>query len=181
MTYVIAFVIIIVAAGALLLFREPVEAPVVPIEENTQTEEAATNNSPEGFTPPTTPPPSTEVEGQLEAEVDSSETEDMPEAAMEETATGATGTYEGEASYSTGRAVHELDVTLTIENDVVVAADVTYDGGDAPTPILQSFDQAYQAEVIGQNIDTIELSRVGGASWTSDAFNEAVSEVRAQL
>ena len=53
------FVIIIVAAGALLLFREPVEAPSITVVDEVPAEETRNNsNVPKGFTPPTTPPPS---------------------------------------------------------------------------------------------------------------------------
>lgn len=93
---------------------------------------------------------------------------------------GVSGVFTGEASYSTGRAIHELVVTLTLENDIVVATDMLYDGdGEPATPMLTSFNDAYETEVIGKDIDDIELSRVGGASWTSDAFNEAVAEIKA--
>jgi len=180
MPYIIAFVIIIVAAGAILLFRAPVDTSQQNLVADARLENdtSAESNSQNGQTSTSDPD---EAATPLEAEMGmESETET---AAAEPVVIdqGADGTYVGEASYSTGRAVHELDVTLTIENDVVIAAEVAYDGGEPPTPILRSFDEAYQAEVVGKNIDNIQLSRVGGASWTSDAFNEAVAEVRAQI
>jgi hypothetical protein len=35
--------------------------------------------------------------------------------------------------------------------------------------------------VIGENISDINLSRVGGASLTTEAFNEAVAQIAAQV
>lgn len=179
MPYVIAIVIIIIAAGALLLFREPAEAPV------TVEDPEPARFVPEGFVPPTTPPPSENIEEPEPATEPQGEMTDDADAAptpAPEASTGVTGTFVGEASYSTGRAVHELDVSLTLENNIVVAADIDYDGtGEPSTPILRSFNEAYQAEVIGKPVAQVNLSRVGGASWTSDAFNEAVSQIEAQL
>lgn len=177
MPYIIAFVIIIVAAGALLLFRQPIEEAVVTntdpaVEEAADIQPESQNNVPEGFTPPTTPPPtSTDDE-------DASNIE--PETTTEADTT--TETYTAEASYFTpNRTEHEMLVTLTLDDTVVVDANVFYDNSVASTPQHTAFDNAYKSEVIGQNINTLELSRVGGASLTSNAFNEAVAEVRAQL
>jgi len=180
MPYVIAFVIIVVAAGALLLFREPVEAPVV-TEETARVEAEVEATLPEGFTPPTTPPPSmnadetsTMMEPMMEQEMNSSD-------AMEAVA-APSQTYMAEASYFTPRRTeHEMMITLELEGTTIVDANVTYDGGAASTPQHNSFNDAYAAEVIGANINELELSRVGGASLTSTAFNEAVAEIQAQL
>jgi len=169
MPYVIAFAIIIVAAGALLLFRQPVEEPVTA---NTSPAVESENNVPEGFTPPTTPPPSAAVEG----EVSTPEIETELEPAV------STETYSALASYFTPRRTgHEMLITLELEGETVVDADVTYDGATAQSPNHTSFDNAYATEVIGKNINDVQLSRVGGASLSSDAFNEAVADIKAQL
>jgi hypothetical protein len=86
-----------------------------------------------------------------------------------------------EASYFTPRRTeHEILVSLTLKDRVVVDADVTYDGGAGVTPSHQAFDAAYTSEVVGKRLNEINLSRVGGASLTSEAFNEAVAAMRAQ-
>jgi hypothetical protein len=48
------------------------------------------------------------------------------------------------------------------------------------TPSHTGFDTAYEAEVVGQPLDDLRLSRTGGASLTSDAFNEAVTDIKQQ-
>jgi hypothetical protein len=187
MPYIIAFVIIIVAAGALLLFNRPVEAPMttsteealVPIENETM------QGVPEGFTSPPTPPPSNNRGGEesmMEMDVEAElESEVVPEAVMNDSQT-TTQTYVAEASYFTPRRTeHDMEITFELEGETVRGVNVTYDGGPAATPAHSGFDSAYKAEVIGQNINDIELSRTGGASLTSVAFNEAVAEIRAQL
>lgn len=178
MPYIIILVIMIVAGGALFLFREPAEAPVAVTAEEVATEQAVDSNGiPEGFTPPTEPPPMMEVEAEAGAEMNSADT-----SSNESAATAANTAYVAEASYFTPRRTeHDIVVTLELAGETVVDATVTYDGGTAQTPMHMAFDNAYKSEVIGQNIDTIELSRVGGASLTSTAFNDAVAVVRAQL
>lgn len=177
MPYIIAAVVVVIGAVAFMVFRSPAEAPTIEptVEQTAQpTTAPAPGEAPEGFVEPTTPPPAAEngAEGSTDGAAQTPDTADA----------GATGSFTGEASYSTGRAVHELDVTLTLADDVVTAVDITYDGlGEPQTPALRNFNEAYEPEVIGKNIDEINLSRVGGASWTSDAFNEAVAEIRGQL
>lgn len=90
-------------------------------------------------------------------------------------------TFSAEASYFTPRRTqHDITVTLTLKDRVVVAADVAYDGGSASTPSHTRFDDAYEAEVLGKALNDINLSRTGGASLTADAFNEALADIKAQ-
>lgn len=96
---------------------------------------------------------------------------------------GTAGTFTASGRYLTpARTNHEIDVTLTINAaGIITAADVVYDGGDGfSNPNQERFDNAYSTLVIGQSIDTVSLSRVGGASLTSRAFNDAVAEIRAE-
>jgi hypothetical protein len=200
MPYVIAFVIMIVAAGALLLFRHPVEAPNTPAtEESAEAPMEQVSGFPEGFTPPTESPPSMnpteeaplEMETVVETEeaaaapmeteaVVEPEEETVPEVSTETTTDRQT--FVVEASYFTPRRTeHDMVVTLELEGETIVAVNILYDGGPAMTPMHSAFDGAYTTEVIGANINEIDLSRVGGASLTSVAFNDAVADVRAQL
>lgn len=91
-------------------------------------------------------------------------------------------TLSGTGTYLTpARTSHTIDVSLTIEGGIVTAADVVYDNGEGfSNPNQERFDAAYQAQVIGKPLSEISLSRVGGASLTSAAFNEAVAQIRAQ-
>lgn len=94
----------------------------------------------------------------------------------------AAATFTGSGTYLTpARSSHKIDVTLTVEAGIVTAADVVYDDGDGfSNPNQERFDGAYEAQVIGKSLSEISLSRVGGASLTSEAFNQAVAEIRAQ-
>jgi hypothetical protein len=177
MPYVFAFVIMIVAAGALLLFRQPAEEAVVTntdpaVEEAADMRAESANNVPEGFTPPTTPPPSAAEDTEVTAD----------ESAVASEAEASTETYSAMASYFTpNRTEHEMEVVLDLEGETIVDANVAYNGGTAQTPQHISFDEAYLTQVIGQDINNVQLSRVGGSSLTSAAFNEAVTDIKAQL
>jgi len=91
------------------------------------------------------------------------------------------GTFEATAPYTApGNARHNVILSLTLQNDVVTAATVSYSGDkvDTSSNYQRRFDNAFQAQVIGKNIDTVSLSRVGGASLTSNAFNAAVAQIK---
>lgn len=89
--------------------------------------------------------------------------------------------YSAVASYFTPRRdEHKVSVSLSLDGSKITDANVTYNGGDPSTPSQGTFDDAYKAEVIGKNINEVALSRVGGASLTTNAFNQAVEKIRAQ-
>lgn len=96
---------------------------------------------------------------------------------------GVASTFTASGNYLTpARTSHQIDVTLTVNAaGIITAADVVYDGGAGfSNPNQERFDNAYSSLVVGQSIDTVSLSRVGGASLTSRAFNDAVASIRAE-
>lgn len=90
--------------------------------------------------------------------------------------------YTENVSYLTpARTEHKMAVTLKVANGVVTEADVVYDGGAGFSNQNQErFDGAFASEVVGKPLAEISLSRVGGASLSSAAFNEAVAKIVAQ-
>lgn len=90
--------------------------------------------------------------------------------------------YTENVSYLTpARTEHKMAVTLKVANGIVTEADVVYDGGAGySNPSQERFDGAVSAEVIGKPLAEISLSRVGGASLSTNAFNEAVLKIQAQ-
>lgn len=184
MTYIIAFVIIIVAAGALLLFQAPAEAPVLTPETEPAAQTETKTVLPEGYTPPTEQPPTLNPGGEdtVETEAVSGTDDEINQEIVPEAVAAPNETYVATASYLTPkRTEHDIEITLELEGKTIIDANVTYDGDTAKTPSHSAFDGVYTTVVLGKNINQIELSRVGGASLTSDAFNEAVADIRAQL
>ena len=87
--------------------------------------------------------------------------------------------YTSESVYFASNNKHTIDVTLDVKDGIVTNADVMY--GNKETgyqhPLQERFDGAYKTQVVGKKLDNISLSRVGGASLTSKAFNEAVANI----
>lgn len=76
------------------------------------------------------------------------------------------------------KAEYMLGVSLTLENDTVTDAQVIYSQGAEKDPNAQNFETAYRTEIIGKNIDSLNLSRVGGASLTTGAFNKSLAAIK---
>ena len=90
------------------------------------------------------------------------------------------GSYDTVVTYLTPlRTEYKLDVELTLKDGIVTGADVGYSQGAEKDPNAQRFEAAYKTEVIGKSLDSINLSRVGGASLTTGAFNNALAEIKA--
>lgn len=93
----------------------------------------------------------------------------------------ADGTYTADGSYATPDSVETISVTVTLENDIITAVEVTGD------PQKRESEQ-YQGEfiggiadvVVGEDIDDIQVSRVAGSSLTSGGFNDAIETIKAE-
>ena len=93
------------------------------------------------------------------------------------------GTYTVTTSYiAPSRTTHNVTATLTILNDVVTTAAVNFSGEKAETSsqYQSRFSQNYQSEVVGKKLDNISLTRVGGASLTTGAYNKALLQVKTE-
>lgn len=90
------------------------------------------------------------------------------------------GVHSTQVTYLTPmRDEYVLDISLTLNNDIITHADITYGQGAENNPIAQGFEAAYRSEIIGKDIDSLQLSRVGGASLTTGAFNQALVAIKA--
>jgi hypothetical protein len=108
--------------------------------------------------------------------------EQVVEADIPEPTAVTAATFTEKVSYLTpARTEHKMDITLTVDAGVVTDASIVYDEGEGFSNQHQErFDAAYKAEVIGKTLSEISLSRVGGASLTTTAFNDAVAKIAAQ-
>lgn len=89
------------------------------------------------------------------------------------------GTYTTTTTYQTpARAEYSMEVTLIVANNTVTDSQIVYSQGAEKDPNAQRFDAAYRTEIIGKTLDTISLSRVGGASLTTGAFNKALETIK---
>ena len=90
------------------------------------------------------------------------------------------GTYTAEGSYQAPSGTESVDVTITLKDDVITAVEVV---GNATDPQAKQHQGEFIAGisdvVVGKDIDTIQVDKVGGSSLTSGGFNKAVEEIKA--
>lgn len=93
----------------------------------------------------------------------------------------ADGTYTAEGTYSTPETVETVTVTVTLEDDRITDVEVVGDPQKAESRLYQGrFIGGIAAEVVGKDIDEIQVSRVAGSSLTSGGFNAAIAEIKQQ-
>lgn len=89
------------------------------------------------------------------------------------------GTYSSTGFYMSPGGGDRLNVTLVIANDVVTDATITEAAGDNTSVKYQEkFIAGYKQYVIGQKIDTLNLTKVSGASLTPIGFNDALAQIK---
>ncbi len=95
--------------------------------------------------------------------------------------TYADGTYSAEGEYATPETVEKIEVTITLANNVITAVEVSGTPMRPETVRFQGqFVDGIAAEVVGVDIDKINVKRVAGSSLTSGGFNKAVDAIKAQ-
>lgn len=90
------------------------------------------------------------------------------------------GTYTAEGSYISPAGEESVKVELTLAGDVVTAVTVTPEADDpTATSYQQKFASGISDEIVGKDIDTLDVSRVSGSSLTSGGFNQALATIKA--
>ncbi|MBA3724323.1 MAG: calcium-binding protein [Candidatus Levybacteria bacterium] len=91
------------------------------------------------------------------------------------------GKYTAVGNYTSPGGEEELGVTLTVASGVVTDAIVEV---KATRPISKArqtdFAANYKTQVIGKNIDEIQLTKVSGSSLSPKGFNDAVTQIKAE-
>lgn len=90
------------------------------------------------------------------------------------------GSYTEDGGYTSPGGPQTVTVKLTLADDKVTAVTVT---GHATDPTAKGYQAQFvsgiSAEVVGKDIDTINVSRVSGSSLTSGGFNAALKAIKA--
>ena len=95
--------------------------------------------------------------------------------------TYADGTYEATGGYTSPNGKEEIDVSLTLEGDVITAVTVTPEATNPNSVNYQTqFADGIASVVVGKDIDEIDVSRVAGSSLTSGGFNEAIETIKSE-
>lgn len=97
------------------------------------------------------------------------------------TSTYKDGKYEavGEYSYHSGK--ESIDVTVTLANGLIQEVDVQALAKSAISKEKQAdFIANYKEQVVGKNIDEVNLGKISGSSLTPLGFNAALEDIKAQ-
>lgn len=89
------------------------------------------------------------------------------------------GTYSTKAFYRTPDGQYQMTVNLSVLDDEITDTTVSWStgGGDGYS---KTFARSYQSTVVGKDLGTVHLSRIGGASLTTKAFNNTLDTIRSQ-
>ena len=90
------------------------------------------------------------------------------------------GTYKATTSYYVPHgANNSLTASVTVSGGKVSAVTVNNNYSDQESSYyIDSFVSAVQNAVVGKSIDGLSLSRIGGASLTTQAFDDALATIR---
>jgi uncharacterized protein with FMN-binding domain len=91
------------------------------------------------------------------------------------------GTFSATSSYYVPNSNESIGVSLTLKDGVITNASIQNSQGDRTSAAYQqSFTDSYKSYVIGKKISSLQLGSVGGASDTTQGFDDAVSQIASQ-
>lgn len=91
------------------------------------------------------------------------------------------GTYNADGVYRSPAGAEEIGVSLTLENDIVITANVTPTASNPKSKMMQdAFIAGFGAQVVGKPIDSLSLGVVNGSSLTPAGFMNAVAKIKAE-
>jgi uncharacterized protein with FMN-binding domain len=130
----------------------------------------------------------TTEDGGTTTESDDTSTGSSDDATTDESADGGDsasgyvdGTYEATGTYTSPGGTESIDVSLTLEDGIVTAVEVTSNAENPNSVRYQTaFISGIEAEVVGVAIDDLDVDRVSGSSLTSTGFDDAVAQIQDQ-
>src|SRR5690606_35922471 len=91
------------------------------------------------------------------------------------------GEYTVTGHYTSPAGPETIKVTLTLQDNVVTDAEVVAEATNQISIMRQGeFVGGYKAQVIGKNLNEVNVGKVAGSSLTPKGFNEAVEQIKAQ-
>jgi len=89
------------------------------------------------------------------------------------------GSYTATGDYQSPNGAETIGVELTLKDDVVTEVTITPNASNPNTVRYQGeFKDGIAAEVVGKDIDTLNVTKVAGSSLTSTGFNAAVETIK---
>lgn len=92
------------------------------------------------------------------------------------------GTYSNQQTYRVPEGHSNIiNVKITLSGDVVKELNIgsSYSNRESEE-YVGDFESSIKSKVVGKKINDLDLSVVGGASLTTDAFNEAIKEIESE-
>lgn len=91
------------------------------------------------------------------------------------------GSYTAASSYSTPGGIEDITVKVTLQSGVITDSSVTNNANNSDSREYQDqFVSGYKQFVVGKAVSSLSLSRVSGSSLTSQGFNDALNQIKAQ-
>ncbi len=91
------------------------------------------------------------------------------------------GTYEGSGRYSNPGGTSEVDVSITLgDGGVIDDVTVTPKASGTSRQYQEKFAGGIAGEIVGKNIDDIDVTKVAGSSLTSSGFDAAVEQIKSE-
>ncbi len=89
------------------------------------------------------------------------------------------GVYDVKGDYVSPGGPEEIDVKLTLKNNVVVDSTVTSLAERPKSQMFQGqFVAGYKQYVVGKKLDEINVPKVSGSSLTPKGFNDALNKIK---
>ena len=91
------------------------------------------------------------------------------------------GTYSADGTYVSPNGTETVGVELTLASGKVTAVNITQHPSNPNTRKFQGeFAGGIAAQIVGKNIDELNVSKVAGSSLTSGGFSQAVEKIKAE-
>ena len=95
------------------------------------------------------------------------------------TTTYKDGTYTKTINYRVPNGTNTLTVTMVVTNDAVDSVKTTSNYTDYESKYyISGFENSINTAVKGKKLSSLSIGRIGGASLTANAFNNAVKNIR---
>ncbi|WP_028270108.1 MULTISPECIES: FMN-binding protein [Arthrobacter] len=91
------------------------------------------------------------------------------------------GTYSADGNYVSPNGTETVGVELTLSGGTVSGVNITQHPSNPNTRKFQGeFAGGIAAQIVGKNLDELNVSKVAGSSLTSGGFNQAVEKIKSE-
>lgn len=90
------------------------------------------------------------------------------------------GAYQANGTYQSPNGSENIIVAIVLKNDIVTEVEITTNPNNPTTAnYQQQFADGIGAIVVGEDINTLDVTVVAGSSLTSNGFREALTAIKA--